>query len=106
LEHWKHKKKRRMRIKVKFLSTMKQITGERCGIITLSENATVTDLLRLISMTYDGNLATLLFEDDKVSIRNDLLVLVNDVEINALEGYKTALSEGDEVALMPIAHGG
>jgi MoaD family protein len=95
-----------MRVKVKFLSTMKQIAGKDYGIITLGEKATVADLLKLVSMTYNGNLATLLFEDDKVSIRNDLLVLVNDAEINVLKGDKTALSEGDEVALMPIAHGG
>jgi molybdopterin converting factor small subunit len=85
---------------------MKQVVGEKDRIITLNENATVVDLLRLVSMTYNGNLATLLFEDDKISIRNDVLVLINDAEINVLEGDKTTLSEGDEVALMPIAHGG
>jgi molybdopterin converting factor small subunit len=55
---------------------------------------------------YSRNVATLLFEEDKVTVRSDTLVLVNDVEISVLEGEGTRLSEGDEVALMPIAHGG
>jgi len=91
---------------VKFLSTMKQAAGQDDKVIVLDENATIADLLKLVSTTYNRNIAALLFEDDKSSIRKDTLILVNDVEISVLQGDETMLSEGDEVALMPISHGG
>jgi len=91
---------------VKFLSTMKQVAGQDDKVMVIDENATVADLLKLVSTTCNRNIVTLLFEDDESSIRNDTLILVNDVEISVLEGDETRLSDGDEVALMPIAHGG
>jgi len=85
---------------------MKQAAGKDDKVILVDENATIADLLKLVSRTYNRNIVTLLFEDDETSIRSDTLILVNDVEIGVLQGDETRLSEGDEVALMPIAHGG
>jgi molybdopterin synthase sulfur carrier subunit len=94
------------RIRVKFLSTMKQVAGQDGKAMVIDESASVADLLNVVATTYNKNVATLLFEEDKTSIRSDVLILVNDVEIGVLEGDETRLSEGDEVAIMPIAHGG
>lgn len=85
---------------------MKQVAGQDDKFMVVEKNTTVANLLKLVSTTYNKKVATLLFEEDKISIRNDTLVLVNDVEISVLEGDETRLSEGDEVTLMPIAHGG
>jgi molybdopterin converting factor small subunit len=85
---------------------MREAAGQDDSSMVINDNSTVADLLKLLSTMYSRNVATLLFEEDKVTVRSDTLVLVNDVEIGALEGDGTRLSEGDEVALMPIAHGG
>jgi molybdopterin converting factor small subunit len=85
---------------------MREAAGQDDNSVVVNENSTVADLLKLISTMYSRNVATLLFEEDRVTVRNDTLVLVNDVEISVLEGDGTRLSEGDEVALMPISHGG
>jgi MoaD family protein len=93
------------RIKLRFLSTMKELVGKGDNSIEVDARATVDDLLRILLTRYD-NITNLLFEENKKSVRNDILILVNDVDINVLDGLKTFLSEDDEVALIPIAHGG
>ncbi len=94
------------RIRLRFLSTMRHIVGENEKVIEISKEATVGDLLRLILTTYSKRITTFLFEEDNKSVRNDILILINDVDMNVLEGIDTVLSEEDEVTLMPIAHGG
>jgi MoaD family protein len=95
-----------MRIRLRFLSTMRHIVGENEKVIEINKEATVGDLLRLILTTYGKNMTTLLFEEDNKSVRDDILILINDVDMGVLEGVDTVLSEEDEVTLMPIAHGG
>jgi molybdopterin converting factor small subunit len=85
---------------------MRHIVGENEKVIELNREATVGDLLRLILTTYSKNVTTLLFEKDYESVRNDVLILINDVDMGVLEGVDTVLSEEDEVTLMPISHGG
>jgi molybdopterin converting factor small subunit len=74
--------------------------------IEIRNGATIGDLLRLLSVTYDEDFLTYLFENDRETIRNDVLILVNDRDIGALDGADTILSEDDEVVFMPISHGG
>jgi molybdopterin converting factor small subunit len=94
------------KVRVKFLSTMREAAGQDDNFVVIGENSTVADLLKLISATYNRNVAALLFEEGRATVRSDTLVLVNDVEISVLEGDGTRLVEGDEISLMPIAHGG
>jgi molybdopterin converting factor small subunit len=82
------------------------MVGENEKVIEISKEATIGDLLRLILTTYGKKMTTFLFEEDNESVRNDILILINDVDMNVLEGLDTVLSEEDEVTLMPIAHGG
>jgi molybdopterin converting factor small subunit len=85
---------------------MRHIVGENEKVIEISKEATVGDLLRLILTTYSEKTKALLFEEDSKSVRNDILILINDVDMDVLEGVDTVLSEEDEVTFMPIAHGG
>ena len=49
----------------------------------------------------------LLEEKYKVTIRRDsTLILVNGVEVNALDDLETLVLEGDQVSLVPMFHGG
>lgn len=94
------------KVRLIFLSTMKDLVDENGKTLEVDSQATVGDLLELILKRYSNGIARLLFEEDKRSVRNDILILINDVDINVLDGLETMLSENDEVALMPVAHGG
>jgi MoaD family protein len=94
------------RIRLRFLSTLKELVEKNYESLEVDANATVDDLLRQLSTRYNNSVVNLVFQEDRKSIRNDILILVNDVDINALDGLETLLSENDEVELIPIAHGG
>jgi molybdopterin converting factor small subunit len=85
---------------------MKHAVDLHEGTVEVSDGATVGDLLRILSGAYGEEVLGYLFEEDHTTIRNDVLILVNDTDIGALDGLDTLLSENDEVILMPISHGG
>jgi molybdopterin converting factor small subunit len=85
---------------------MKHTVNQNEKTIEVSDEATVGDLLRMVSAAYGRDISGFLFEGDNTTIRNDVLILVNDTDIGALDGVNTVLSENDEVILMPISHGG
>jgi molybdopterin converting factor small subunit len=51
-------------------------------------------------------LKELLLDSSTSDPRPNALILVSGREINSLNGLETVLHEGDEIALLPIAHGG
>lgn len=94
------------KVRLRFVSTLKQLVDRDQKILEIEGEATIGDLLRLIQATFSKDISRFLFENDSKTIRNDILILVNDTDIGALDGIETALSENDEVILMPISHGG
>jgi molybdopterin converting factor small subunit len=52
------------------------------------------------------NLRQLLVDSSGSDPRPNALIMVSGKEINTLNGLDTALSEGDELTLLPIVHGG
>jgi len=54
-----------------------------------------------------GQILVELQSDIGIELRRDsTLILVNGVEANALEDLETVIVQGDEVALVPMFHGG
>jgi molybdopterin converting factor small subunit len=94
------------KVKLRFLSTMANAVDRYERTIEVSKGATVRDLLKTISATYDEDVVGYVLEEDHVTIRNDVLILVNDTDIGALNGADTILLDDDEVTFMPISHGG
>ncbi|WP_188595743.1 MoaD family protein [Thermocladium modestius] len=87
-----------MRVRVKFLATLFQAAGALVVDLDVEDGATVGDLLedlrrvkpRVVDLVVNGD-----------SVRMGLVVVVNGRSIDFLEGLRTVLREGDEVALFP-----
>lgn len=47
-----------------------------------------------------------LIDADLKDPRANALIIVSGTEISALDGLETLLKDGDEVVLLPVAHGG
>jgi molybdopterin converting factor small subunit len=63
--------------------------------------------LEIITSTPDfRSLRALLVEGESMDPRPNALIMVSGREIGALDGLDTLLAEGDELSLLPIAHGG
>jgi molybdopterin converting factor small subunit len=63
-------------------------------------------LSQLASKKEYSNLKQLLLENGTGDPRPNALIMVSGREISALNGLETLVTENDELALLPIAHGG
>ena len=72
-----------------------------------SQNPTVRIVIDyLASRTDFRKLKPLLIDENTMDPRPNALIMVSGREINALNGLDTILTEEDELALLPVAHGG
>ncbi len=65
-----------------------------------------TAIGELISSQQFHELKQLLVEGGQSDPRPNALIMVSGREIGSLNGLETELKDGDELALLPIAHGG
>lgn len=68
------------------------------------EASTVSEVVNGLVAEYPGLKSNLL--DDSGSVRKFINVYVNDEDIRFLDKLETAVSEGDEVAILPAVAGG
>jgi molybdopterin converting factor small subunit len=61
---------------------------------------------RIFAQGEFGTLRSLLIDSTTSDPRPNALIMVSGREINTLRGLETELTEGDELALLPVAHGG
>ena len=65
--------------------------------VAISDIATRSDL---------GQLKQLVFDGETLDPRPNALIMISGREISTLDGLDTKLKVRDELALLPIAHGG
>ena len=84
------------------------VTVKPCGFLSRAlgksvsidaERITVATLLELLQARMPPS-------DEPTLSRANTLVAVNGIEVSALQGEETALSDNDMVTLIPISHGG
>ena len=84
------------------------VTVKPCGFLSRAlgksvsidaERITVATLLKLLQARMPPS-------DEPTLSRANTLVAVNGIEVSALQGEETALSDNDTVTLIPISHGG
>ena len=91
-----------MRIKARFFANFRDLFGAREREIDLGARRTVGDALDLLCDT--GERRAEIFAAG--GLRPHLVVMVNGVHINSLQGLDTGLSDGDTLAVFPFLGGG
>ena len=94
-----------MKIKVRFFTSLREITGKKEDEIRSPGIFTVEELLAHLSKKYGGEFTEYLY-DEKGNVQTYIQVLINGRGIKALQGYETKLKEGDTVAIFPPVGGG
>ena len=92
-----------MKVHVKSFANFRYILGSDLDI-DLEQGSTVEDLLQSLTYSHKG-LKSAIF-DDAGEIRDHVILLKNRKDIKHLEGLRTGLTEGDEVAILPPVTGG
>jgi len=91
-----------MKVKVRSFAAFRSVLGGETEI-ELAEGASVEDLLEALCAAHES-LRPLLF--DEAGLKEDVNLLVRGKSIESLQGVRTELAEGDEVALFTAAIGG
>jgi len=93
------------KVRVKFFTTLREITEKKEEQIEFSKAATVESLLKYLSRKYGDEFIDYVY-DELGSVRGYLHLLVNGQSTTALRGLRTRLKEGDQVAILPPVGGG
>ncbi len=91
-----------MLVKVRSFAGFRHILGGE-KVVELEAGAVVNDLLDVLVLSHEA-LRPLLFSD--TGLKEDVNIFVGGKNIASLEGVRTLLAEGDEIALFPSAIGG
>lgn len=81
-------------ITVRFLGVARSLMGAEVEM-TYREAMTVGSLLEALPSEVQG-----------LARRKELTVIVNGADISVRGGFEAHLEDGDEVVLLPLAHGG
>ena len=94
-----------MKVEVKFFTSLREITGKKTEDIQLKENTTITELVQQLSRIHGKEFDQYIYNKQN-KVQEFLSFLVNGQNINNLNGFETALKDGDVVAILPPVGGG
>ncbi|MCX8171932.1 MAG: MoaD/ThiS family protein [Candidatus Bathyarchaeota archaeon] len=95
-----------MKVKVRAFGELTSMLGGEL-IVELNEGANINDLISKISDQKSGFKEKIKYLSSQQGITDfSLVMLLNGVNINLLEGAKTRLKDGDVLAILPPVAGG
>jgi len=98
-------KKSTVQVTVKFFTTLREIVGKKEEQIEFSSPVTVEALLKQLSKIYGKEFVDYVF-DELGNVRGHLQILVNGKSITTMQGSKTKMNSGDQIAILPPVGGG
>lgn len=98
---------RELRVRVRLFGVLRTAAKREDIEVDLEERASVRQLVSgLVKAIARDEFEMSLIDADLRDTRPNALIMVSGTEISALNGLDTALKDGDEVAFLPVAHGG
>ena len=94
-----------IKVTVKFFTTLREIVGKKEEQIQLVKPMSVEALLKQLSKTYGKEFTDYVY-DELGNARGHLQFLVNGKSVTTLQGFRTKLKEGDQIAILPPVGGG
>lgn len=92
-------------ITVRFVGSLRNMIGKGKIKLNIDETKTLRDLIGVIVEEFPEAERTLI-DPELGDPRPNALIIVNGMEISALNGLETTLKDGDEVVFVPVSHGG
>ncbi len=95
-----------VKVSVRLFTTLRELAGRGEEPVEFSaKNITLKDVLEALATKHGKAFREYLY-DEEGKIREHLQLLVNGKSVGLLEGMKTRLKEGDQVAIVPPVGGG
>jgi MoaD family protein len=93
-----------MRIKVRLFTILREMTGKKEETLTVRDEATVGEILDLLSEKHGKDFLEYLFEGRR--LRSHIQILVDGINISTLKGLDTRMKEDSTLAIVPPVGGG
>ncbi|RLF23079.1 MAG: hypothetical protein DRJ68_00545 [Thermoprotei archaeon] len=94
-----------MKVRVRFMAILKPLAGKPYSEVEVDEQASLLDVI-LRACNNNSKLIERLFSDRLQSIKPDIIVLVDGVDVNVVGDLKMSIKGVREVTLIPSVHGG
>ncbi len=96
-----------MKVKVNFMAVLKSLAKTSSLEVEVPENSNI-NIKDVIYIACKGNKELLerVFKLNKESIKADIIVMVDGVDVNIVGGLNAAVSNIKEITLIPSVHGG
>ena len=94
-----------MKVKIKFFTSLREITGNKMVNLQLKNKISVEQLLFLLLEKYGQEFRDYVYNQEG-KVQDFLSFLINGKNINNLQGFNTILKEGDIIAILPPVGGG
>ena len=95
-----------MKVTVKFLTAVRNITGKSREELMLEEGSMVEDLLQKLSEKYGSRFKEYVYDEKTKNPRGYMQFLIDGRNVAILNGMKTKLYNGCQVAIVPPMRGG
>ncbi|MEM2896006.1 MAG: ubiquitin-like small modifier protein 1 [Candidatus Bathyarchaeia archaeon] len=95
-----------MRVTVKFFASLREMTKKRDEVFNLDEGLLVKDLVKILIDKYGSEFKYYVYDENKGSLKQDIQFLINGRNVLTLDGLKTRLKDGDQIAILPPVGGG
>lgn len=93
-----------MRIQVKFLATIRGITGEPSTELLCNPRDTAGTLMRKLVNKYGQKFEQVTLEG--TNLKPEIKIIINGRDIDYLNGLDTQLKDGDVIVIIPPIAGG
>lgn len=94
-----------MRIKVRILGVFRDTGKSKESYFDLTDGSNVGDVIKAV-IGDDYALRTILWDKQVDSPFPNALVMLDGVEVNNIKGMETPISDGQELVLLSVVHGG
>ncbi len=93
-----------MKVNFKSFGLLRRLLGSKILELEVQEPATIRDVIDRVLEIGGSEVKNLIVDEDRIS--GNLIVMLNLKDMNTLDGEKTPVRDGDEVAVLPHVQGG
>jgi len=93
-------------VKIRTFGVFKEIFGSKSLAIKFNDDVTVKSVVQRLIESLPNKSKRFMASSGLNDLWLNALILVNEKEISVLNGLETTVSDGDEIVLLPVSHGG
>jgi molybdopterin converting factor small subunit len=94
-----------MRVKVRMLGVFRDTGKSKESYLDVADGSNIGDVINAI-IGDDDSLRTVLWDKQVNSPLPNALIMLDGVEVNNIQGMETPVSDGQELVLLSVVHGG